>query len=193
MLKWILKQGFHLDWIHLAHEKNKWRAAVDTLINLDFHKLLVISWLNEKLSVYQEGLWSVERFPISEFRAFVNFRPKWQYFLLWVEIGDVSVKSLRGRWCRLLGCEICNILYLCMYLWAYRDHLSCISNWYSFTAWKHNTHGHTIQNGVTKCPVAPTVDVSQMCYCSANWTVTATRKHSILKLQLWCSGFCIVK
>ena len=43
ILKWALKLELDLEWIDLAHERDKWRAAVDTVINLGFHKLLGIS------------------------------------------------------------------------------------------------------------------------------------------------------
>jgi hypothetical protein len=43
MLKWTLKIELDLEWIDLAHERDKWRAAVDTVINLGFYKLLGIS------------------------------------------------------------------------------------------------------------------------------------------------------
>lgn len=43
MLKWTLKIELDLEWTELAHERDKWLAVVDTVINLGFHKLLGIS------------------------------------------------------------------------------------------------------------------------------------------------------
>ena len=43
MLKRTLNIELNLEWIDLAHERDKWQAAVDTVTNLGFHKLLGIS------------------------------------------------------------------------------------------------------------------------------------------------------
>ena len=40
MLKWTLKIELDLEWTELAHERDKCLAAVDTVINLGFHKFL---------------------------------------------------------------------------------------------------------------------------------------------------------
>jgi hypothetical protein len=36
-----------MDWIDLAQSRNRWRALVNTLINLGFHRKRGISWLAE--------------------------------------------------------------------------------------------------------------------------------------------------
>jgi hypothetical protein len=43
ILKRTLKIELSSEWIDLAHKRDKWRAAVDTITNLGLHKLLGIS------------------------------------------------------------------------------------------------------------------------------------------------------
>jgi hypothetical protein len=86
---------------------------------LGFYKLLGISWPNEDLSAYQEGLCSVDWVRSSDLGHSSDFAQSGNISFQGFEIGDVSDRSLRGRWCRLLSCDIRNILYLCMCLWAY--------------------------------------------------------------------------
>jgi hypothetical protein len=34
LLKWVLKDGEGLDWIHLAHNMDQWRDVLKTVMNL---------------------------------------------------------------------------------------------------------------------------------------------------------------
>ena len=44
-----------VDWIDLAHDRDKWRAVVNTVMN-GFRKIRGISWLAEELLAFQVGL-----------------------------------------------------------------------------------------------------------------------------------------
>ena len=39
-----------VDWIDLIQNRDRWRAVVNTVMNLQIHKMLDISWLDEELS-----------------------------------------------------------------------------------------------------------------------------------------------
>jgi hypothetical protein len=49
-----------VDWIHRAEHRDRWRAAVNTVMNFGFHKRRAVSWLNERLLASQGGLCSME-------------------------------------------------------------------------------------------------------------------------------------
>ena len=49
-----------VDWIDLAHDRDRRRALVDKSWNFDFHKMREISWLAEALLAYQEAINSKE-------------------------------------------------------------------------------------------------------------------------------------
>jgi hypothetical protein len=52
--------GAHKDGVDLAQDWYKWRALVNAVINLAFHKMRRIFWLNEELVAFQHGLYSTE-------------------------------------------------------------------------------------------------------------------------------------
>jgi hypothetical protein len=47
-------------WTGLAHDVNKWKALVKTVIYLGFHRMSGICCLAEELSAFQEGIYPVE-------------------------------------------------------------------------------------------------------------------------------------
>jgi hypothetical protein len=49
-----------IDWIHLAEDRDRWRALVNAVMSLRFHKILGISLVAEILAASQEGLNSME-------------------------------------------------------------------------------------------------------------------------------------
>jgi hypothetical protein len=49
-----------MDWIDMAQDSDRWRALVNAVTILRFHKMLGISWLAEDLLTSQEGLYSIE-------------------------------------------------------------------------------------------------------------------------------------
>jgi hypothetical protein len=48
-----------MDWIDLAQDREQWRALVNTVMNLVFHKMLGRSWVAAQLAASQEGLSSM--------------------------------------------------------------------------------------------------------------------------------------
>jgi hypothetical protein len=51
-----------VDWTHIARDRVKWRAVVNTVMILWVPQKVGDSWLTEKLSASQEGLYSVQLF-----------------------------------------------------------------------------------------------------------------------------------
>jgi hypothetical protein len=49
-----------MDWIEVAQDRNRWRAVVNVVMNLGFHKMRGISWLAENLSAFREGFCSMD-------------------------------------------------------------------------------------------------------------------------------------
>jgi len=45
----------NVDWIDLAEGRDKWRAVVNTVMNIWVHKIWEISWIAEELLAAQEG------------------------------------------------------------------------------------------------------------------------------------------
>jgi hypothetical protein len=44
ILRWIfMKWNGGMDWIDLAHDRDRWRALMNALMNLEFHKMRRIS------------------------------------------------------------------------------------------------------------------------------------------------------
>jgi hypothetical protein len=48
-----------MDWIDLAQGRDQWRALVNTVMNLRFHKMLGSSCVAAQLAASQEGLSSM--------------------------------------------------------------------------------------------------------------------------------------
>jgi hypothetical protein len=49
-----------MDWIDLAHDRDRWRAVVNVVMNLGVHKMRGVSWLAEDLLASEQGLCSLE-------------------------------------------------------------------------------------------------------------------------------------
>jgi hypothetical protein len=49
-----------MDWIDRAHDRDQWRALVNTVMNLGFHKMLGSSWVAAQLAASQEGMSSMK-------------------------------------------------------------------------------------------------------------------------------------
>jgi hypothetical protein len=49
-----------INWIHLAQDKNKRKAVVNIVINIQVHKIRGICWLAEELVGFQAGLYSMK-------------------------------------------------------------------------------------------------------------------------------------
>jgi hypothetical protein len=45
-----------VDWIDVDQDRDRWRAIVNTVMNLGFHKILEISCVGAQLAASQEGL-----------------------------------------------------------------------------------------------------------------------------------------
>jgi hypothetical protein len=54
-----------MDWIDLAEDRDHWRALVNTVMNLRFHKMFGSSWVAAQLAASQEGLSSMSEWGIS--------------------------------------------------------------------------------------------------------------------------------
>jgi len=48
-----------MDWIELHQDGDRWRALVNAIMTLGFHKMRGNSWLAEHRQASQEGLWAV--------------------------------------------------------------------------------------------------------------------------------------
>jgi hypothetical protein len=59
ILKWILERQDGIDRIDLAQDMDKWRALVNTVMKLRFHKMLGNPWVAAQLAASQEGLSSM--------------------------------------------------------------------------------------------------------------------------------------
>ena len=46
--------GIH--WINLVEDRDRWWAVVNAVMNVLFHKMRGISWLNQNLSSFEEGI-----------------------------------------------------------------------------------------------------------------------------------------
>jgi hypothetical protein len=59
-LREIVGGGEGVDWMHLTHDRDQWRDVVNTVMNIRFPKIWVISRINERLLASQEGLCSIK-------------------------------------------------------------------------------------------------------------------------------------
>jgi hypothetical protein len=76
--------------IQMAQDRDQWRSAVNTIMNIQFCKGWGLSWLSEQLLDSHEGLISLELFTVSyglQSCTFVSWCPVWLTITLksWVQ------------------------------------------------------------------------------------------------------------
>jgi hypothetical protein len=54
-----------VSWIHLSHDRNKWRAAVNTVMNFKLHKMWEIVGMAQELLASQRGLYPMESLTVA--------------------------------------------------------------------------------------------------------------------------------
>jgi hypothetical protein len=78
-----------MDWIHLALDRDQWRALLNTEWTFWFHKMLGISWVAERLAASQEGPSSMELVSWTDARARTH-----THIYIYIRIHTTGVKLM---------------------------------------------------------------------------------------------------